>query len=64
MNYIVIGFLIGIGWHVVKLIYSVVEELLFCRLHKTNWYAIAAGNRPIDIDAADNKKSVKNRIGF
>lgn len=64
MNYIVIGFLIGIGWHVVQLIYDVVYELLFCRLHKARWYNIAAGKRPIDIDAADNKKSVKNRIGF
>lgn len=65
MKYIVVGLLLSIGWHIVGLIFGVVEELLFSRLHSAKWYQIAAGkkvkktkNKPGDI------KEIKNQIGF
>ena len=63
MNYILMGILLSIGWHVVKLIYEVAAELLFERLHKAKWYAIAAGKKPKEIKPGD-VKAVKNQIGF
>ena len=62
MKYIIFGILVSIGWHTVKLIYEMVYELLFNRLHKADWYRIVAGEKPKDkrVDA----KAVKNQIGF
>lgn len=40
MNYILIGLAVSFGWHIVKLIYKLVEEILFTRLHATQWYAV------------------------
>lgn len=65
MNYIVMGLLLSIGWHVAKLIYGVATELLFNRLHKAKWYLIAAGEIPKTIeDQPGDAKPVKNHIGF
>lgn len=65
MNYILIGILVSIGWHVVKLVYEAVEELIFARLHKADWYLIAAGKKPKEIkDKPGEAKTVRNQIGF
>jgi len=64
MKYIIIGLLLSIGWQTVELIFEVVRELLFSRLHKTDWYLIAAGKKPKEIKATSVAKTVNNRIGF
>lgn len=65
MNYILIGILLSIGWHLVKLVYEAVEELLFERLHRAKWYLIAAGRKPKEIEPKPgDAKVVKNHIGF
>lgn len=40
MNYIFIGLAVSIGWHLVKLFYKFVEEVMFTRLHAAEWYAV------------------------
>lgn len=40
MNYLFIGLMVSVGWHVGKLVYSLSEEIIFSRLHATEWYAI------------------------
>lgn len=65
MNYIIMGLLLSIGWHIAKLIYEVAAELLFNRLHRARWYQIAAGKIPKTIEAQPgDAKAVKNHIGF
>jgi hypothetical protein len=64
MEYLIIGLLLGIGWHVAKLLFSVIEELLFTRLHKAKWYQIVAGKRPRKAEATMDVKTIKNKIGF
>ena len=68
MNYILMGILLSVGWHIVKLIYEVAEELLFERLHKAKWYMAAAGRKPKEVkeptDRPGEIKAVKNKIGF
>lgn len=66
MEYIVIGILLSIGWHLAKLAYEVTTDLLFARLHDARWYRELAGkekpkkndSKPGDIHA------VKRTIGF
>lgn len=45
MIYIIRGFLFGIGLYLAKLIFGIVEELLFSRLHKAKWYNIILGEQ-------------------
>ena len=40
MKYILIGIAISAGWHLVKLIYKFLEEVIFTRLHAAEWYAV------------------------
>lgn len=63
MTYIIIGLLLSIGWHLAKLVYEAVHELLFCRLHDAKWYRIVAGKEP-EVVESDNVNTVKNQIGF
>ena len=65
MNYILIGLGLAIGWHIVKLVYEVVAELLFTRLHNTTWYLVVAGKKPMNMEEQPGDiKAVKNQIGF
>lgn len=65
MRYILIGLLVSIGWHLVKLVYRMVTELLFNRLHRAKWYLIAAGEQPEKMGSRPGDiKEVKNQIGF
>ena len=59
MNYILIGLLLSIGWHIVKLFYLAFEEMLYIRLHDTKWYPILCGKKKKTV-----KKANKNKIGF
>ena len=61
MNYIIIGALLAIGWHLVKLVYCMIEDVLFSRLHKAKWFAKIAG---VDIKSDSNKSHEMNKIGF
>lgn len=40
LKYLVIGIVMSIGWHCVKIVYEVLAEILFQRLHKEDWYAV------------------------
>jgi len=40
MNYVFIGIAVSIGWHMGKLLYKLVEEVMFTRLLATEWYAV------------------------
>ena len=64
MSYIISGALFAIGWFAVGLIYSILEELILCRLHRTNWYRIIAGGKSKSIKNSMDVKSVTNKIGF
>lgn len=65
MEYIIMGALMSIGWYVAKLVYDIVAELLFTRLHAADWYQIAAGVKPRTVDEQPGEiKAVKNQIGF
>ena len=65
MNYIIIGLLLSIGWHLASVIYEVAVELLFCRLRNARWYQIAAGKRPKTIqEQPGDIQAVKSKIGF
>lgn len=64
MNYISIGLLFGLGLYLAKLIFGIIEEILFTRLHTTKWYPFIAGKKPKNINATMDVKSVKNKIGF
>ena len=65
-EYLVItGILLSIGWHLGKIVYEVAAELLFSRLHKTEWYQLAAGRKPRETgEQPGDIKAIKNKIGF
>lgn len=44
--WLLIGLLVSIGWHVGKLIYKLVEEIIFSRLHAQDWYAVLCKKMP------------------
>lgn len=58
MKYILIGLLLGIGLYSARLLFNVIEDILFCRLNKNDLYNVMLGNRP------KLTKEVKNKIGF
>ena len=62
MNYIIIGLLLSIGWHLVEIVYTAFEEALYVRLHKTKWYQIVIGKR--SINECKNNDNIRNKIGF
>ena len=65
MEYILMGLCLSIGWHIIKLVYGIIAELLFTRLHNAEWYQIAAGNKPMVMEEQPGDiKAVKNQIGF
>ena len=65
MEYIIAGLLLSVGWHVVKIVYEMVCDILFTRLHKAKWYLTAAGKTPKTMkEQPGDIKAVKNKIGF
>lgn len=62
MEYVLPGLLLFIGWHAAKLIFEIISEVLFCRLHETNWYRILSGKKPKEKN--EKSKGDKSRIGF
>ena len=65
MTCVIVGLLLAIGWYAGKLIYEVVSELLFERLHRSKWYLMAAGRRPVVTkEQPGDIKAVRNQIGF
>ncbi len=66
MEYIIIGILLSIGWHLAKVFFEVATDLLFARLHDAKWYRILAGKeRPKKIDSKPGDiHAVKRTIGF
>lgn len=49
MKYILIGMAISVGWHLVKLIYKFIEEVIFTRLHAEEWYAVLCKKQPTKV---------------
>ena len=64
MSYIAMGLLFGLELYLAKLIFVIIEEILFTRLHSTKWYSFIAGKKPKNINNTMDVKSVKNKIGF
>lgn len=62
MNYIIIGLLLSIGWHSFKLIYEILSEIIFCRLHKADSYAVVCGKTTKNSNKVTS--TVKTKIGF
>lgn len=60
MNYILIGFLISIGFGLGKIIISIMEEIIFNNLHEANWYKFI-NRKP---DKKKKKHAEKTKIGF
>ena len=64
MNYIIMGLLFGLGWHLVGLLIQIIEIPIMSRLKNAKWYQISAGTRPRKIKNTMEIKEVKNQIGF
>ena len=65
MKYVIMGLLVGLGWHVAKLLYNMAHELLFSELHRIDWLGITSDKTPKNIKDSKNKHSVENKkIGF
>lgn len=60
MNYVLIGMLFAIGWFAIRTVYMVIEEIIFCKLHRSNWYAIMCGKKIVK----EEKKQKSTKIGF
>lgn len=63
MNYIFIGFAVSIGWHLAKLFYKFVEEVLFTRLHTAEWYATLCKKQPVR-DVPHIKSTIKKDVDY
>lgn len=64
MSYISMGLLFGLGLYLAKLIFGIIEKILFTVLHTTKWYPFIAGKKSKNINTTMEVKSVKNKIGF
>ena len=62
IEYILIGLAISIGWHFGKVIFGVLEEIIFERLHKSKWYKIVVGR--MSINEKESSKKLRMKIGF
>ena len=61
MNYMMIALLISIGWHIGKLLYIMVGDIVRNRLYETAWYSsIMFGEK----DDSKTRSSKKIPIGF
>ena len=60
ISWIVIGFWVAIGWFSGKIIFSIIEEILFERLHSSKYYRIICKKQTIK-KSNDSKKMM---IGF
>ena len=64
MEYLVIGLLVSIGWHVGKLVYKLVEEIMFTRLHANDTYAVICKKMPPNPKPNVTKIKPNQTIGF
>ena len=64
MDYIIMGLLFGLGWHLVGLIIQIIEIPIMSRLKNAKWYQISAGTRPGHCKNTMDVKTIKNKIGF
>lgn len=62
IEYILIGLAISIGWHFGRVIFGVLEEIIFERLHRSKWYKIVVGR--MSINNKESNKNCKMKIGF
>lgn len=60
MNYILIGFLISIGFGLGKIIVNILEEITYNNLHEANWYKFI-NRKPCK---KKKKRTEKTKIGF
>lgn len=61
MNYILTALLLSIGWHIGKLVYIMVIDIIHNRLYETKWYsANVLGIK----DDSKKQSSKKLPIGF
>ena len=65
MVYLIVGFLVAIGWYLGKLIYEVVSNLLFRRLFKPDIPPVEPGKEPEEfVDSPGDDKEVKEQSSF
>lgn len=38
MEYLVIGLVVSVGWHIGKILWRVVDEVVVVQMHKITWY--------------------------
>ena len=63
MKYLIIGLLISIGWHIGKLVMSIVWDIVDRRIHRSKLYSILIGKH--DKKKKSNESGeVQMRIGF
>ena len=62
MSYIAMSLLFGLGLYLAKLIFGIIEKILFIILHSTKWYPFIEGKKPKNINNTMDVKSVKNKI--
>ena len=55
ISWIVIGFLVAIGWFSGKIIFSILEEILFERLHSSKYYRIICKKQEIKKSTSPKK---------
>ena len=58
MHYLIIGFLVSIGFGIGKIIIDILDEIIFSRLHSNNMYKIICNK------SCDEPTKKKHTIGF
>ena len=66
MEILAIGFGLSIAWYLGKLIFDIIGEIIFTRLHKNKYYNIITGKRPRELKSKSQKvKSITGgKMGF
>ena len=69
MEYVLIGMAVSVGWHIVKLLYHLIEEVVFNRLHATEWYAILCKKQsipmvPVKLNTKKSEDYKETKMGF
>ena len=55
MEILVIGFGLSIAWYLGKLIFDIIGEIVFMRLHKNKYYNIITGKRSRELKSKSQK---------
>lgn len=64
MSYIMIGFLMAIGWTWGQAVSKAVASMLLKAMRRSEWYQEALAREGLSVETDSDIKTVKNQIGF